>query len=117
MKMSDIFNLPLFAKNHDVGARCSIYEGRGVTVASSFYANQLKSYEAMCAAVNSHDRLESENARLREFVKKVAELDIETFLFETQDGDEDFIEYICTDILDDANELLEELEKSNARTN
>ena len=53
--------------------------------------------------------LTEENKRLRGFVKKVAELDIETFHFETRDGDADYIEYICTDIVDDANELLSEL--------
>ena len=53
--------------------------------------------------------LTEENKRLRGFVKKVAELDIETLHFETQGGDEDYIEYICTDIVDDANELLSEL--------
>ena len=64
--------------------------------------------KAVCHAVNNHDRLTEENARLRGFVKKVAELDIETFHFETRDGDADYIEYICTDIVDDANELLSE---------
>lgn len=61
-------------------------------------------------AKKEYDRLEAENAKLLEFAKKASELDIETFHFETQDGDEDFIEYICTDILDDANELIEKLE-------
>jgi hypothetical protein len=75
MKMSDVFELPLFAKNHEVGSRCSIYEGRGVTVASSFYANQLQSYELICKAVNSHDRLTSENARLRDMLKRLTSHD------------------------------------------
>ena len=72
MKMSDVFELPLFAKNHEVGSRCSIYEGRGVTVASSFYANQLQSYEFICKAVNSHDRLTSDVERLT--LEKLAEV-------------------------------------------
>lgn len=55
------------------------------------------------------NRLVEENKRLRGFVEEVAELDIETFYFETRDGDADYIEYICTDIVDDANELLSEL--------
>ena len=55
------------------------------------------------------NRLTEENAKLREFVKKVSELDIETFRFETQGGDEDYIEYVCTDIVDDAVDLLAKL--------
>ena len=53
--------------------------------------------------------LTEENAKLREFVKKVSELDIETFCFETKGGDEDYIEYVCTDIVDDAVDLLAKL--------
>ena len=103
MKMSDVFDLPLFAKNHDVGARCSIYEGRGVTVASSFYANQLKAYEAMCAAVNNHDRLTSENARLRVALKECIN-ELKAFQSDHEDfGSEEFIA--------EQEDLLAELEK------
>ena len=55
------------------------------------------------------DRMVEEIAELRSFVKKVSELDIETFHFETQGGDEDCFEYVCTDIVDDAVELLAKL--------
>ncbi|AUR96769.1 hypothetical protein NVP1232O_35 [Vibrio phage 1.232.O._10N.261.51.E11] len=55
------------------------------------------------------DRMVEEIAKLRSFVKKVSELDIETFHFENQGGDEDCFEYVCTDIVDDAVELLAKL--------
>lgn len=101
--MSDVFIIPVdsiaMAIRDD-----QIYE---------YYNDGVTPWDLIDKAINNHDRLEAENARLREFVKKVAELDTEIFRFETQDGDYDFIEYICTDILDDANELLEELEKTN----
>lgn len=61
-------------------------------------------------AINNHDRLVEENRRLREFVKKVSEVDIETLNFETQDGDKDYIEYIDPHISEDALELLSKLD-------
>jgi DNA-binding Lrp family transcriptional regulator len=58
---------------------------------------------------NNHDRMMEEIAELNEFVKKVSELGVETFHFETQGGDEDCFEYVHTDIVDDAIELLTKL--------
>jgi hypothetical protein len=66
--------------------------------------------DAIAHAVLNHDHLELENKRLREFVTKVSELDAEMFRFETQDGDEDYIEYVCTGIVDEAIELLGKIE-------
>lgn len=65
IKISDVFELPVFAKNHGVGERCSIFEGKSLTVASSFYSNQLDRYELICNAINNHDRLTEENAQLK----------------------------------------------------
>ena len=65
----------------------------------------------------TYSRLTEENAKLREFVKKVSELDIETLYFETKDGDWDYIEYVCTDIVDDADDLLAKLNQLKEQTN
>ncbi|AUR83634.1 hypothetical protein NVP1038O_24 [Vibrio phage 1.038.O._10N.286.51.C2] len=67
----------------------------------------------ICDVVNNHDRMVEEIAELRSFARKVSELDIETFHFETQGGDEDFFEYVCADIVGDAVELLEKLNKND----
>lgn len=71
MKMSDYFDLPVFAKSHEVGSRCSLFEGGGITVASSFYANQKAAYDAMAYAINNHDRLTEENAKLRKILTQL----------------------------------------------
>ena len=68
-----------------------------------------KEAEVAAGKINNHDRMVEEIAELNEFVKKVSELGIETFHFETQGGDEDCFEYVHTDIVDDAIELLTKL--------
>jgi hypothetical protein len=55
----------------------------------------------------NRDRMVDEIAELRDFLAKVATCEIETFSFEIGDScDTDCIEYACTDIVEEANELL-----------
>ncbi|AUR89936.1 coil containing protein [Vibrio phage 1.135.O._10N.222.54.B6] len=112
VKMSDVFNLPVgvrgdlifFSKSDTCYVKVESVLSR---------KEELEVSSAIRRAVNNHDRLQQENAELRSFVKKVLELDIETFHFETQGVDEDCFEYVCTDIVDDAVELLAKLNQQH----
>ncbi len=131
MKMSDVFNLPLSVlepitnshggwpvvsasvKGESVCGHMGRFEiTQGQYSGTSRYLDiklAKDMAESAACAVNNHDRMVEEIAELRSFVKKVSELDIETFHFENQGGDEDCFEYVCTDIVDDAVELLAKL--------
>jgi hypothetical protein len=68
---------------------------------------ELKRVDANNLEVVKHiDRLTAQVEELKAFVKRVAEADVETFHFNTQDGDTDCFEYTYIDVIEDANELL-----------
>lgn len=109
--IDDIKMIELFPESFGVDHNKSfaVQNCHWVTFGVDYHSN-CEQDDAIAHAVLNHDRLVEENKRLWEFVKKVAELEIETFHFEMRGGDEDFIEYICTDIVDDANDLLSSLD-------
>ena len=113
MKMSDVFDLPLQAAVDEL----AIIDNNDVVVGwvDDFHGESARDY--FIESINSHDRLTEENAKLREFVEKVYELDIETLYFETKGGDSDYIDYVCTDIVNDAVDLLAKLNQLKDQTN
>lgn len=58
-------------------------------------------------------KLTAQVEELKGFVKQVAEADVETFNFETQDGDTDCFEYTDIGVIEEANELLTRIGEDN----
>lgn len=114
MKMSDVFELPVTAYT----SRIKLNIGFSVSCLNIECAHGRgcdgeKHAHSAAHAINNHDRMVEEIAELRSFAKKVSELDVETFHFETQGGDEGCLEYVCTDIVYDAVDMLAKLSKND----
>lgn len=71
MKMSDVFNLPVFYEHDPLSeiAKFSGWHGGGSICKSLFLAFDDSDADTICNAINNHDRLVEENAELRELVK------------------------------------------------
>ncbi len=118
--MSDDFSQ---MESHVESAVCGLRSVQGagkypkkVCSAAMYGANMLNAQKGAISNLrHDNDRMVEEIAELRSFVKKVSELDIETFHFETQGGDEDCFEYVCTDIVGDAVELLAKLNQEGEK--
>lgn len=116
--MSDVFNLPLRVHAGSVMCQGVVYPNkpnpelcmRGI----NYTGDEVKLAQYTAFAINNHDQMTSkiismqgEIAELRDFLARVATCEIETLNFEIGDsGDTDCIEYVCTDIVEEANELL-----------
>jgi len=104
MKMSDVFNLPLLRFNnmiHDSEFKIDIRGQFGTTLCE---------LDHVVYAINNHDRLTLENARLREALRKLARASTE--VVDISGASEDvFFEYECA--LDKSVALLTELEKGD----
>ena len=104
-RMNHVFNEMVVKAGRDIDTAELQFINGGVS--ATFFCPQQAIHAAH--AINNHDRMVEEIAELKGFIKKVSELDIETFRFEIQGGDEDCIEYVCTDIVDEAVDLLDKL--------
>lgn len=78
IKMSDVFIIPVDSVAMAI-SDIQVYE---------YYNDGVTPWDFIDKAINNYDRIVEENKRLREFIKKVSEVDIETLNFETQDGEE-----------------------------
>ena len=81
LKMSDVFQLPVFYEHDPLSevAKFSGWQGGGKLCKSAFLAFDDDDADAICHAINNHDRLVEENAELREALKH---------LIETSEGNE-----------------------------
>lgn len=67
MKMSDALELPV-VQNQSRLFKHVVYSEKSDVVAFSCHNNQIAQHA--CHAINNHDRLTEENAKLREFIEK-----------------------------------------------
>jgi len=122
IKVSDVFNLPVY------GACVHV----NFVKLKEEYNDGVTPFDLIDTAINDHERLTEENTALREalrlkeaecealahdksvllsFVKRVSELDIENWNYETDDGDPMCFEFIGgTEIASDAAGIIEYIE-------
>lgn len=70
MKMSDLFELPMVTDGHSVMSQPSSPAGCVGEFVSDIECDSGKDAEYVAHAINNHDRLTEENAKLWEFIEK-----------------------------------------------
>lgn len=73
MKMSDVFNLPVNTKLKFTGDKSNEFTPDVVLIDGHYKLNGTEC-DAVELAINTHDRLEQENAELREALRKTEKL-------------------------------------------
>lgn len=111
MKMSDIFGYN-YKMTYGIYTDARV-DGMAMPANMGFgmlFTNE-EAPKAVCHAVNNHDRLTEENAKLREFVEIISSAKVYTVEVSNPYGGTDDMDCLCDSLKDKAKQLLNQLEE------